>query len=39
MENTELFNKAKSYILNGGDMKIIETKYTLTAEVKEALTK
>ena len=30
MENTELFNKAKSYILNGGDMKIIETKYLIT---------
>ena len=39
MENTDLFNKAKSYILNGGDIKTIENKYKLTAEVKEALTK
>lgn len=39
IENTELFNKAKSYLLNGGDIKIIETKYNLTEEVKQALTK
>jgi len=39
IENTELFDKAKSYILNGGDIKIIETKYNLTEEVKQKLTK
>lgn len=38
IENTELFDKAKSYILNGGDIKIIETKYNLTEQVKTALT-
>jgi hypothetical protein len=36
--NSEEFTKAKDYMAKGGDIKIIETKYTLTAEVKEALT-
>ena len=39
VEGTEAFTKAIDYIAGGGDIKIIETKYILTASVKEALTK
>ena len=36
---SEAFKKALDYIATGGDIKIIETKYNLTEEVKQALTK
>jgi len=38
LQDSDNFAKAKKYIAEGGDIKIIETKYILTAEVKEALT-
>jgi hypothetical protein len=38
VEGTEAFTKAKDYLAGGGDIELIETKYKLTAEVKEALT-
>lgn len=38
LQDSDGFAKAKRYIAEGGDIKIIETKYKLTAEVKEALT-
>jgi hypothetical protein len=37
--DSQEFIKAIDYIAGGGDIKIIETKYNLTAEVKTALTK
>jgi hypothetical protein len=37
--DSQEFTKAIDYIAGGGDIKIIETKYNLTAEVKTALTK
>ena len=37
LQDSDSFAKAKRYIAEGGDIKIIETKYILTAEVKEAL--
>jgi len=37
--NTDAFKKAKDYLAGGGDIELIEKKYKLTAEVKEALTK
>jgi len=39
VEGTEAFTKAKDYLAGGGDIELIEKKYKLTAEVKEALTK
>lgn len=39
VEGTEAFTKAKDYLVGGGDIELIEKKYKLTAEVKEALTK
>lgn len=39
VEGTEAFTKAIDYIAGGGDIKIIETKYNLTDEVKQKLTK
>lgn len=39
VEGTDAYSKAIEYIAGGGDIKIIETKYILTASVKEALTK
>lgn len=39
IEGTELYQKAFDYIAGGGELSIIETKYQLTASVKEALTK
>lgn len=39
VEGTESYKKAIDYIAGGGDINIIETKYQLTASVKEALTK
>ena len=39
VEGTEAFTKAKDYLSGGGDIELIEKKYKLTAEVKEALTK
>jgi hypothetical protein len=38
VEGTEAFTKAIDYIAGGGDIKIIETKYNLTDEVKQKLT-
>ena len=38
VEGTEAFTKAIDYIAGGGDVNIIETKYQLTKEVKQALT-
>lgn len=38
LESTE-FSKALDYILGGGDIELIEKKYTLTNEVKQALLK
>ena len=37
--DSEAFKKALDYIATGGDIKIIETKYNLTEEVKQKLTK
>lgn len=39
LEGTEAYSKAIDYIAGGGDINIIQTKYKLTASVKEALTK
>jgi len=39
VEGTDAFKKAIDYITGGGELSIIETKYQLTASVKEALTK
>jgi len=39
VEGTEAYKKAIDYIAGGGELSIIETKYKLTAEVKEALNK
>lgn len=39
VEGTDAFKKAIDYLAGGGDIKTIETKYQLTASVKEALTK
>lgn len=39
MQDTEAFFKAKDYVAGGGEIELIEKKYTLTALVKEALTK
>lgn len=39
VEGTDAFAKAVGYIVGGGDIKIIETKYILTEEVKQKLTK
>ena len=39
VEGTEAFTKAIEYIAGGGDIKIIETKYNLTDEVKQKLAK
>lgn len=39
VEGTDAFKKAIDYIAGGGELSIIETKYQLTASVKEALTK
>ena len=38
VEGTDAYSKAIDYIAGGGDVSIIETKYQLTASVKEALT-
>lgn len=37
VEGTDAFKKAIDYIAGGGELSIIETKYQLTASVKEAL--
>jgi hypothetical protein len=37
--DSEYYNKAKQYLIDGGDISIIETKYKLTADVKAALLK
>ena len=37
--DSQEYIKAIEYIANGGDIKIIETKYNLTEEVKQKLTK
>lgn len=39
MQDTEAFFKAQDYVAGGGEIELIEKKYTLTALVKEALTK
>jgi hypothetical protein len=39
VEGTDAFLKAIDYLAGGGDIKIIETKYQLSASVKEALNK
>ena len=39
VEGTDAFKKAIDYIAGGGELSIIETKYQLSASVKEALTK
>jgi hypothetical protein len=39
VEGTEAFKKAIDYLAGGGELSTIETKYQLTASVKEALTK
>lgn len=39
VEGTDAFKKAIDYIVGGGELSIIETKYQLSASVKEALTK
>jgi hypothetical protein len=38
VEGTDAFSKAIDYIAEGGDIKIIETKYNITDEVKQKLT-
>lgn len=39
IEGTESYRKAIDYIAGGGELSIIETKYQLTASVRQALTK
>ena len=39
IEGTESYRKAIDYIAEGGEISIVETKYQLTASVREALTK
>lgn len=39
IENTPQFTKVLEYIKGGGDLENVETKYILTASVKEALTR
>jgi len=39
VEGTDAFKKAIDYIAGGGELSTIETKYQLSASVKEALTK
>lgn len=39
LEGTDAYKKAIEYIQTGGDINIIETRYQLTASVREALTK
>jgi len=39
VEGTDAYKKAIDYVNGGGEIEIIETKYQLTASVKEALTK
>ena len=38
MQDTEAFFKAQDYIAGGGEIELIEKKYTLTEQVKKALT-
>jgi hypothetical protein len=37
LEGSEEYNKALDYLAGGGDIKLVETKYVLTKEVKEKL--
>jgi len=39
VEGTDAFKKAIDYLAGGGELSTIETKYQLSASVKEALTK
>ena len=39
VEGTDAYKKAIDYVNGGGEIEIIETKYQLTASVKEALTR
>ena len=39
VEGTEAYSKVREYINGGGELENVETKYILTASVKEALTK
>ena len=39
VEGTDAYKKAIDYVDGGGEIEIIETKYQLTASVKEALTR